>query len=167
MCIRDRCVCVCPFWLGYLPYSNAGTSTSIFWVLTSSCSYSCLLVVNFVTLLYRWEEPCGCLHLAKWMRQRNIRWSVQCSYPLSGVQWTPLVSCTRDVGCMVFLYWHRRSDSACSQWRTLLFSCGVYRVLCSCRKVYIGTIKHSIKSPISVHRRHCCVGQTQKSPVAE
>ena len=51
--------------------------------------------------------------------------------------------------------------------RDPLQAAGVYRIPCSCGKVYIGTTKRSINTRISEHKRNCRLGQTEKSAVAE
>lgn len=51
--------------------------------------------------------------------------------------------------------------------RDPLSSCGVYRVPCSCGKVYIGTTKRSVRTRLKEHMRHCRLGQSEKSAIAE
>ena len=46
-------------------------------------------------------------------------------------------------------------------------SSGVYRIPCSCGSVYIGTTKRSVNTRIKEHQRHCRLGQTEKSAVAD
>lgn len=44
---------------------------------------------------------------------------------------------------------------------------GVYKIPCSCGQVYIGTTMRSVNTRIKEHNRHCRLGQTEKSAVAE
>ncbi|KAJ8916727.1 hypothetical protein NQ315_013931 [Exocentrus adspersus] len=48
-----------------------------------------------------------------------------------------------------------------------LATLGVYRIPCTCGQVYIGTTKRSISTGIGEHKRHCRLGHTEKSAVAE
>ncbi|GJQ86493.1 hypothetical protein Trydic_g10395 [Trypoxylus dichotomus] len=48
-----------------------------------------------------------------------------------------------------------------------LTSTGVYRILCFCGLVYIGTTKRSIYTRLKEHKRNCRLDQTDKSAVAE
>ncbi|KAJ8921267.1 hypothetical protein NQ315_013739 [Exocentrus adspersus] len=44
---------------------------------------------------------------------------------------------------------------------------GVYRIRCTCGQLYIGTTRRSISTRIGEHKRHCRLGHTEKSEVAE
>lgn len=51
--------------------------------------------------------------------------------------------------------------------RDPLATAGVYRIPCSCGKVYIGTTKRSIKTRLTEHKRCCRLGHIEKSAIAE
>lgn len=51
--------------------------------------------------------------------------------------------------------------------RDPLSAAGVYRIPCSCGKVYIGTTKRSMGTRLKEHKANCRLGQTEKSAVAE
>ncbi|XP_060537097.1 uncharacterized protein LOC132708630 [Cylas formicarius] len=51
--------------------------------------------------------------------------------------------------------------------RDLLSAAGVYRIPCTCGKVYVGTTKRSVATRIKEHQRSCRLGQTDKLAVAE
>ncbi|KAK9890114.1 hypothetical protein WA026_008924 [Henosepilachna vigintioctopunctata] len=51
--------------------------------------------------------------------------------------------------------------------RDPLSAAGVYRIPCSCGKVYIGTTKRSMGTRLKEHKASCRLGQTEKSAVAE
>ncbi|KAJ4432356.1 hypothetical protein ANN_20975 [Periplaneta americana] len=50
--------------------------------------------------------------------------------------------------------------------RDKLLSAGVYRIPCSCGKVYIGTTQRSVRTRLTEHNRNCRLGQIDKSAVA-
>jgi len=50
--------------------------------------------------------------------------------------------------------------------REPLLTAGVYRTLCSCGEVYIGTTKQSTQTRVKEHERHCRLYQPEKSSIA-
>ncbi|XP_069683123.1 uncharacterized protein [Periplaneta americana] len=50
--------------------------------------------------------------------------------------------------------------------RDKLLSAGVYRIPCSCGKVYIGTTQWSVRTRLAEHNRNCRLGQFDISAVA-
>ncbi|KAJ4426382.1 hypothetical protein ANN_27196 [Periplaneta americana] len=50
--------------------------------------------------------------------------------------------------------------------RDKLLSAGVYRIPCSCGKVYIGTTQWSVRTRLTEHNRNCRLGHIDKSAVA-
>lgn len=42
-------------------------------------------------------------------------------------------------------------------------SCGAHKVACSCGRVYIGSMKHSVRGRVEKQRRHCPLDQPEKS----